>query len=877
MKKKKLSVIRILLACILTTAVVVDLGVLSVEKAEAASVVVTPTELTGVLKNPGKGWVLYNGSGNLTAQTTARASVGYNRFNWIDLEPTEGNYNWSIIDSAIATYASYGMKFAFGVMADNTCSAGQYITPQWVFADGAASTTGTVSDCNGSKLRTTPVWNDPIFLAKYRAMLTAIAARYDGSPDIAWINVLSYGNWGELGASSYFQGSKDISESDFQSKHLQMFLDVFSKTQLIAITNGGLFSNAFDWAVQQGMGLQRCGIPDNSDGSEVTPAYGHAPGVIEWTGSWTANHYSTSTLATDDAVAKASYENMGQWGSDAVAFLTDEQAYIDSEQNKLGYHFVLTSATVPGAITNGTTYQTSLTWNNKGLNYSYEPMRFAYALLDASNNVVAKYFPDTGANPQRLAPGTTTETPNLTFSGVAPGVYKLAFGIFKDTSDANPTYNVAITGRTSNGWYPLNSVTVSGSGVASSYPRTYEAEFMTPTFTMGKHDVHVRDANASSGMTDKFNSTGIGQSISYPVNITQTGAMDVRVRVNENVLGGNFQLSVDGVNVGPPIYTYASSSTYAEVDLGSLNVGSTGVKQFKFTSVGTSVSNYTLTLDYIRLGSSGGKLVDNLNDWSLSYSHSPNVTFDTTNSTDFGGDPSRAARTTSTNEDVVWQLPGATSFQASTYFWSSEPVSPFTLLTSSDGATWNTASPTVTAGSGNFAKYVYTLSNMTNTNFVKMVWNNTSGTSWNPQIGQVTLTSPPTELAGSSFGTAGTWNPPSDTYDKVFDGDTSTFFDSTTASGAYAGIDLGSGGAARVDSIKFCPRVGYEGRMVGGRFQGSNSGTNTGFTDLYTVTSQPNPGCTRVNISDQSSYQYLRYIGGTDSYGNVAEVEFWGQ
>ncbi|WP_165822482.1 CBM35 domain-containing protein [Paenibacillus montanisoli] len=131
------------------------------------------------------------------------------------------------------------------------------------------------------------------------------------------------------------------------------------------------------------------------------------------------------------------------------------------------------------------------------------------------------------------------------------------------------------------------------------------------------------------------------------------------------------------------------------------------------------------------------------------------------------------------------------------------------------------------------------------------------------------------KLAGTPFGTDGTWGPPGDTYDKVFDGDTSSFFDSTTATGAYAGLDLGSGNAKKITSIKFYPRESEIGRMNGGKFQGSNTSSDSGFTDLYTVTSTPASGWNEVTISDNTPYRYLRYIGGTDSYGNVSEVEFY--
>jgi len=129
-------------------------------------------------------------------------------------------------------------------------------------------------------------------------------------------------------------------------------------------------------------------------------------------------------------------------------------------------------------------------------------------------------------------------------------------------------------------------------------------------------------------------------------------------------------------------------------------------------------------------------------------------------------------------------------------------------------------------------------------------------------------------LSGSAFGTDPAYGNGSDTFDKATDGNHSTFFDYANANGGYTGINLGAGNASKISYLIFTPRSGFEDRMVGGAFQGSNSGENTGYTTLYTISSQPS-GSEVVPINSNTAYQYLRYVGPNGSYCNIAEMEFY--
>jgi hypothetical protein len=137
-------------------------------------------------------------------------------------------------------------------------------------------------------------------------------------------------------------------------------------------------------------------------------------------------------------------------------------------------------------------------------------------------------------------------------------------------------------------------------------------------------------------------------------------------------------------------------------------------------------------------------IVDDLNNWSKTYSHTTNLDFDTNNSQWMHGDTSLLYRVANTPEEVVWKLPGMKSFQAITYFWPSQSGSPLkdlSVYTSADAVHWTAATPTLSGGTGNWIEYTYTLSNLSNVNFVQMRWSVTANNDWAQQVGQVTLKS----------------------------------------------------------------------------------------------------------------------------------------
>ena len=135
--------------------------------------------------------------------------------------------------------------------------------------------------------------------------------------------------------------------------------------------------------------------------------------------------------------------------------------------------------------------------------------------------------------------------------------------------------------------------------------------------------------------------------------------------------------------------------------------------------------------------------------------------------------------------------------------------------------------------------------------------------------------SPPVPMAGTPFGTAGSFQNGGNTIAKAFDGNPATFFDSAVANGNVIGLDLGS--TRVVGRVAFAPRPGWGGRMVGGVIQaGNDAAFTTGVTTVYTVAAAPASGAlTTVTLSTPVAARYWRYVPPRDSYGNIAEFELF--
>lgn len=173
-------------------------------------ITVHPEDSGEALENPSMGWVFHHFDNSIRqygpplgpsydGEGFPGLSVAYLRLAWSYLEPEDGVFDWSLVDTVAQRYIRAGRQVAFRF----TCfeSGDVYATPKWLKDAGVGGRwflygKGVVEE--GTPQATwEPDYDNPLFLEKLDRFLAAAARRYDGSPHVAFVDIGSIGIWGE--------------------------------------------------------------------------------------------------------------------------------------------------------------------------------------------------------------------------------------------------------------------------------------------------------------------------------------------------------------------------------------------------------------------------------------------------------------------------------------------------------------------------------------------------------------------------------------------------------------------------------------------------------------------------------------------------------
>ncbi len=422
-----------------------------------------------VLINPGKGFVFYarrltydgkNLLNSVSPEILDMSEVVYTRFDWTEIQTSKDSYNFDLIDAAIADCKQYNKKFAFGVMCANSSSSERYVTPEFIFNEGAQFRESQNGQC-------IPDWEDEIFLTYLDKFIEALGEKYNGDPDIAFIDIRSYGNYGEqhlFGLNALDEEGnvdedytwKDRIEPDFlKEQYIRPYINAFPDTLLVIPWGEKKFNTVYEELIDEGVTLRRDGVITYTNGLDYcAKAYGKLPIVLEYAksyGEYTKEQFNTQ-LEEAIKISKPSYIELDKkWYAD------DNQEYCKELANRLGYYFRLKKVSYKNEVAINEDAEIILDFKNDGITPIYEPCSVYIGLLDENNQLIKKY--KTNINPKNWQPDIiSNEKISINFNEINAGQYKLAVGLYKNDDDEKPTYLLGSEGKTEDKWYVFGEI-----------------------------------------------------------------------------------------------------------------------------------------------------------------------------------------------------------------------------------------------------------------------------------------------------------------------------------------------------------------------------------------------------------------------------------
>ncbi len=215
----------------------------------------------------GFGLLQFDGDAKSAAWTNDSA-LGVNRlFTWAQLEPQQGQFDWSEFDALLEISRKNGKRLVPRVYT-NIGGFGQ-ATPDWVFDDGAEPYFQSDADPRQ------PVPTDAIFSEHFGQFLSILGKRYDGNPNIEFFQTNAgmggYGEmvWGEPRDRLPPGWSPDVQVAT--TEHwIDAWRDAFPRTRLSLMENYvgyQIAERVVPHAVAQGYYLQ-ANDPDQPDQSQ---------------------------------------------------------------------------------------------------------------------------------------------------------------------------------------------------------------------------------------------------------------------------------------------------------------------------------------------------------------------------------------------------------------------------------------------------------------------------------------------------------------------------------------------------------------------------------------------------------------------------------
>ena len=384
-------------------------------------------------------------------------------------------YNFSTIlsDAQKAYNSTVGRgTFGFGVR----CLVEGVTKSYPAYLDAATNPKKMTSWYSTLKTSWVPDWNNEYFLTRVDSLMANLARVFGNEPKIGFIEVRTFGDWGEFHMYGYETPPSPLAVvSTISLKHMiDAHINAFPNKQIIVMSdNDFALSYAMNkTGLKYPIGWRRdswCNthFEDIKNNSSAWPIakdrWKTAPVIIE---SYSSDGVTASLgpkQVRDYHISNIGNGNFSTaWGT---LSLSDRDSLLKSA-SLAGYRYVLRNVTYPNNLKVNKKMIFKSTWSNVGNSPAYRKWNVVYRLLNSSNIVM---WQDTSkVDLKTILPtqdANGKDTPIICSDeflipiSILPGKYNFEIIILDDMNYSNPL-RLGIIGRKSNGAYPICDINV---------------------------------------------------------------------------------------------------------------------------------------------------------------------------------------------------------------------------------------------------------------------------------------------------------------------------------------------------------------------------------------------------------------------------------
>ena len=450
-----------------------------------------PPILGGIyIANPGIGWQqdVKSENRNVLPETVAY-SVRHD-VTWLQLNPAESVYDWTPLDAELDQAVRAGKQYSFRVETMSGGSFGGAQVPVWVLQAGAALLPSGEPD-----------YSNCTYQEKWGEFVDALAGRYDGNPNIAYIDISGYGDFNEwqssdqthsdpawdtaVAAGNYDAAAFKSLDGQARRRLVDMFVGEsfrqhacrnrsgqvqnidysysgFQQTQLIMPFSGILQSTQYAAWRRRDVGFRYDCLGGSMKPERIIVAAGD---------TWRRAPVAFELCPPDDfaldvarSVLVQSHGSLVHDNDSALTTVETQSLVLDA-----GYRYVLRSATVPDSAMPGQDLLVRMDWQNTGTAPAYPHMgqdfklhlyligQLGQAALDGEAPVnVSTWMPANA--PGGLPPDNLVTVTMHLPDGLPDGIYQLEVAIINSNTGVPIRLGFGepdVTGR-----YPLAQIRV---------------------------------------------------------------------------------------------------------------------------------------------------------------------------------------------------------------------------------------------------------------------------------------------------------------------------------------------------------------------------------------------------------------------------------